>query len=143
MVWSQVTELEFHANFVGGRLLGLCLNIGWVVDATRRASSGHSRPERALLWLAHRWATRRFDWLYRYDHNVAKAGFSELMSYQPKRLLLRRTWEPIAGRPHPVHKTRLVERAPPGPPESHLRPFAELPKEYGSRKRRIPSYMIS
>jgi len=86
MVWSQIKELEFHPNFVGGRLLGYCLNISWVVGDGRKARTNESKAERALLWLARRWAKRNFDWLYKYDRNVATSGLSDLVTYQPKRL---------------------------------------------------------
>lgn len=142
MLWSQVRELDYSPGFVGGHVLGLCLNIGWVVGTSRQSTRDRSKPERALLWLTHRWARRRFAWLYKYDPKVATSGFSELMSYQPKRQTLRRMWEPIAGRPRAIYRSWEVESAPPGQAVKHLLPYAELPREYTSRIRRVPRHII-
>lgn len=142
MVWGQIRQLESHPNFVGGQLLGLCLNISWVVGDGRKGRSDESKTERALLWLTRRWTKAHFDWLYDYDPNVATSGFSDLVTYQPKRLALRRMWEPIAGRPKPIYKLWQVERAPSGPPESHLRPYSDFPPHSESRRRRVPYYIL-
>lgn len=142
MLWIQIRELEYSPGFVGGRLLGLCMNIAWVHGATRPKKQSNYGPEDKLLWLVHRWATKRFDWLYKYDSRVARSGFSELMSYLPSRNALRRRWNPIAGRPRPTYKSWKVEPAPPGKPAKHLLPFPAGPHDYSSRGRKIPSYMI-
>jgi len=142
MIWSQIRELDYSPGFIGGHLLGLCLNIGWVVGTSRQSSQDRSKPERALLWLTHNWARKRFAWLYKYDPKVATSGFSELMSYQPKRQTLRRMWEPIAGRPRAIYRSWEVESPPPGQAAKHLRPYAELPREYSSRKRRVPRHIM-
>ncbi|WP_368561932.1 hypothetical protein [Pseudoxanthomonas sp. UTMC 1351] len=139
MLWSKISELDYFPNYVGARLLGLCLNIGWVRGRGKGKGRFGSRPERAILRLASAWTVRRFDWLYRYHGSLAVSGFSEAVTYDPGTYKLRRAWEPIATRPQLTFTELAVTKAPEGPAEDHLLTRDKWPEETTSRKRRVPS----
>lgn len=141
MVWGEVAKLDYTPNYVGARLLGLCLNIAWV-RGTQIRSVHRGVAEAALLRLGRTWATRRFAWLYKYNPSVATSGFSDLMTYNPKKRVLRRMWEPSAYRPVATFTTLPVVAPLPGPAEGGLLPFDQMPDKMVSRRRSVPLHLI-
>lgn len=111
MLWIQILKLESFPNYVGTALLGLCLNITGLKGNIRRKGAFGCRSEQALLWLTRRWVIANFDFLYRYYPDMAIVGFSPSLAYRPKQRILRKTYEPHAGRPKPEFEDLQVASA--------------------------------
>jgi hypothetical protein len=120
LLFDQLKELDEFPNFVGGHILGFCLNV-LGLDAGGR-DRGYRREEYPLRVCAIEWAKRNYTRLLENHPEVAKVCLQGSISYRAGPPRLVKTYSNATKKTRPIVELALdkFDTTPPG-----LRPLAE------------------
>lgn len=108
LIYNEVAKMNEFPNFMGSRLLGLCLN----VMGLKLRTDGYDKDSRALHIAILAWTRKNYAWLYAYNPRIAEDCLVDGMSYDAENRRIVKTYPAEGLRREPRYDYLEIAPAP-------------------------------
>ena len=88
LIYNEIAYMKRFPNFKGAKILGFCLN----VMGLKVGEDDYYRDSKALQKAVLSWTKKNYAWLHAYNPRVAEACLVDSITYDPKSLMLIKTY---------------------------------------------------